>query len=110
MAAHGSSGLSGTSDVRILRRLVDAGQLTYRESLALSHGAVHREFVNGSWRADQLKEHVERHGRKFSGAGRGGSMNPEFVEWLMGWPIGWTDFEPLAMDKFRRWLRSLGAY
>lgn len=25
------------------------------------------------------------------------------VEYLMGWPIGWTDLEPLAMDKFQRW-------
>jgi hypothetical protein len=33
----------------------------------------------------------------------GGHLNPEFVEWLMGWPIGWTDSEPLAMDKFLLW-------
>lgn len=38
----------------------------------------------------------------------GGKLNPEFVEWLMGWPIGWTGLEPLAMDKFRRWLRQHG--
>ena len=29
----------------------------------------------------------------------GGIMNPAFVEWLMGWPIGWTDCEPLETDK-----------
>jgi hypothetical protein len=22
-------------------------------------------------------------------------LNPQFVEWLMGWPIGWTDCEPV---------------
>jgi hypothetical protein len=22
-------------------------------------------------------------------------LNPQFVEWLMGWPIGWTEFEPV---------------
>ena len=22
-------------------------------------------------------------------------LNPRFVEWLMGWPIGWTEFEPV---------------
>lgn len=27
----------------------------------------------------------------------GGSLNPEFVEWLMGYPIGWTDLEDSAM-------------
>lgn len=33
----------------------------------------------------------------------GGPLNPEFVEWLMGWPIGWTDCMPLATGKFRQW-------
>jgi hypothetical protein len=33
----------------------------------------------------------------------GGKLNPQWVEWLMGWPIGWTDLEPLAMVKFRTW-------
>jgi DNA (cytosine-5)-methyltransferase 1 len=23
----------------------------------------------------------------------GGQLNPDWVEWLMGWPIGWTDLE-----------------
>ena len=35
--------------------------------------------------------------------GNGGQLNPEWVEWLMGWPQGWTDLKPLAMDKFREW-------
>ena len=29
----------------------------------------------------------------------GGQLNPSWVEWLMGWPIGWTDLKPLEMDK-----------
>jgi len=29
----------------------------------------------------------------------GGQLNPAWVEWLMGWPIGWTDLKPLEMDK-----------
>ena len=33
----------------------------------------------------------------------GGQLNPDWTEWLMGWPIGWTASEPLAMDKFRQW-------
>ena len=33
----------------------------------------------------------------------GGQLNPPWVEWLMGWPVGWTDLEPLEMDRFRRW-------
>ena len=34
----------------------------------------------------------------------GGTLNPTWVEWLMGWPMGWTDYAPLAMDKFQKWL------
>lgn len=30
-------------------------------------------------------------------------LNPNWVEWLMGWPIGWTDLKPLEMDKYRSW-------
>lgn len=38
----------------------------------------------------------------------GGKLNPNWIDWLMGWPIGWTGLEPLAMDKFRLWLRQHG--
>jgi hypothetical protein len=29
----------------------------------------------------------------------GGKLNPMWVEWLMGWQLGWTDLKPLEMDK-----------
>lgn len=32
-----------------------------------------------------------------------GKTNPEFVEWLMGWPLGWTESDPLEMDRFLLW-------
>jgi len=35
---------------------------------------------------------------------------PELPEWLMGWPIGWTDCEPLAMDRFRAWQQEHGGF
>jgi DNA (cytosine-5)-methyltransferase 1 len=28
-----------------------------------------------------------------------GQLNPTWVEWLMGWPLGWTDLKPLGTDK-----------
>jgi hypothetical protein len=28
-----------------------------------------------------------------------GQLNPMWVEWLMGWPLGWTDLKPLETDK-----------
>jgi hypothetical protein len=38
----------------------------------------------------------------------GGQLNPPWVEWLMGWPIGFTDLQPLAMAKFQQWLALHG--
>lgn len=38
----------------------------------------------------------------------GGQLNPTWVEWLMGWPLGWTDLKPLETDKFQRWLELHG--
>jgi len=40
----------------------------------------------------------------------GGTLNPNWVEWLMGWPIGWTDSKQLATDKFLEWQHSHGIY
>jgi DNA (cytosine-5)-methyltransferase 1 len=38
----------------------------------------------------------------------GGQMNPTWVEWLMGWPLGWTDLRASATDRFRQWCDSHG--
>ncbi len=37
----------------------------------------------------------------------GGQLNPDWVEWLMGWPIGWTSLEPLPADNFSQWLDAV---
>jgi hypothetical protein len=36
----------------------------------------------------------------------GGQLNPDWVEWLMGWPIGHTSMDPLNPEAFRAWLRA----
>jgi hypothetical protein len=44
----------------------------------------------------------------------GGKLNPMWVEWLMGWPLGWTNLKQSGMVKSRfksqqrlpSWLRS----
>jgi hypothetical protein len=35
-------------------------------------------------------------------------LNPLFVEWLQGVPIGWSDLEPLEMAWYRTWQRQRG--
>lgn len=32
-------------------------------------------------------------------------LNPRFVEWLMGFPLGWTDCTQSVTPSFRRWRR-----
>jgi hypothetical protein len=41
--------------------------------------------------------------------GFSGLLNPSFSEALMGWPIGWTECEQLAMDKYQLWRQQHGA-
>jgi hypothetical protein len=32
-----------------------------------------------------------------------GSLNPDWTEWLMGWPVSWSDVEPMAELDWRDW-------
>jgi hypothetical protein len=34
-----------------------------------------------------------------------GKPSPTNHEWLMGWPIGWTELKPLETGRFRSWLQ-----
>lgn len=49
----------------------------------------------------------EREARSY---GETGQLNPNWVEWLMGWPLGWTDLKPLATDKCRNAQRRHGGF
>lgn len=35
-------------------------------------------------------------------------LNPLFTEWLMGWPIGWSDCGRPATESYLTWLASRG--
>ena len=36
----------------------------------------------------------------------GGTLNPDWVEWMMGWVIGWTSTEPLPPEAYLAWRRA----
>lgn len=38
----------------------------------------------------------------------GGPLNPDWCEWFMGFPIGWTASNALEMPKFPEWLQQHG--
>lgn len=80
--------------------------------------------VNREWATPTSRDHKDganpsgsvptnsllgRQAPRTTGAGSPGTsglrlrLNPEFVEWLMGWPRGWTDFAPVATEWCRWW-------
>lgn len=91
-AAHSHGGIANSGDAGHLRKLVNRGMMTYSEALILSRGAVHHKNLS-AWRLEDLREHTQKHGRRFSGEGYGGGQNPTWTEWLMGFPPGWTDLD-----------------
>jgi hypothetical protein len=69
------------------------------------------------WQPQQAESHCSLPAPATSTDGGGSSstgptsrprLNPAFVEWLMGWPGGWTDFAPAAteLSLWRRRMRS----
>lgn len=53
---------------------------------------------------------MEKWAASSTGEASSGLLNPDWVEWLMGWPVGWTASKPLAMDRCRMWRGSHGKY
>ena len=67
----------------------------------------HMEVVKRMWGTPKAQDsrHALRDrgkgnlGEQVSGLHNGGHLNPTWTEWLMGWPLGWTDLKPLETDK-----------
>lgn len=56
---------------------------------------------------NRTREIGDRHGLGLAPvAAPAGPLSPRFVEWLMGFPDGWTDCDPLAMPLFPSALRQ----
>ncbi len=58
---------------------------------------------------DRLDYTVEREAYQLGQQTPPMRLNPDWVEWLMGWPIGHTDLKPLETDKFREWQQQHGS-
>ena len=38
-----------------------------------------------------------------------GRLSPDWVEWIMGWPIGWTRLDPLPASRWHEWAAPMAA-
>ena len=83
--AKGASATSGDGLATVLKRLPTLVARDYR------HPGRSRLERTGSTAGDHLPNSV------------GGPLNPDWCEWFMGFPIGWTASSALAMPKFHEW-------
>ena len=58
----------------------------------MKHGAI-RKKTEGQWSNTTNIEDL-----------CGGAPDPNLVEWMMDWPLGWTDLRPLETGRFQKWL------
>jgi hypothetical protein len=87
-AMHGSGTMSLTSAVA---RLPTLAARDYRSPNAKSYAE-----RGGGKKGEQLPNAV------------GGPLNPEWCEWFMGFPIGWTASRPLETHKYQEWRQQHG--
>lgn len=67
-------------------------------TVSMAKGATLKDRKDGRKRNDRLDYAVAQE----DGTTQNGQLNPEFVEWLMGYPIGWTALKPLGIRSSRK--------
>jgi DNA (cytosine-5)-methyltransferase 1 len=100
-------------NVRLYRAKIEAGEMTEAEAEAIlgksvweAQGKVkekwptptHGKLAGGSGAFQKIADlysdgTISDEERKAMQAGNGGKLNPTWVEWLMGFPTGWTDLK-----------------
>jgi hypothetical protein len=107
------SGLWGTPRVGMARGgnfWYDRGKHNLEEQVgAAEHAKMWPTLVSRMWKDSGSPSEYNRNEVPLA-AQVGGQLNPTWVEWLMGWPLGWTDLKPLETDKFQQWLLQHGKY
>lgn len=78
-----------------------------------SEGATNRPLLAeaaGMWASSLPGDSPNEHGAPCSRSGQTSPrrLNPLFVEWLMGWPLGWTEAgSPLPETEWSRWWQHM---
>ena len=78
----------------------DGLEMAYADGALSQGGGNSMTRKDGKSRSDMLDWVVEYQ--------TGMRLNPTWVEWLMAWPLGWTDLKPLEMDKSHSALQQHG--
>ena len=78
-----------------------AGGLNLRTAVAKWPTPTVNDSKNSTLPPSQIKHDNIPGALLRSGETAGGQLNPLWVEWLMGWPAGWTDLNVLEMDRFQ---------
>ena len=107
-------------NVRLYRAKIEAGEMTEEEATAIlgkspyeAQGKIpamwptptYGKLAGGTGGMKQIEAkylagEISAEERKAMRAGNGGKLNPMWVEWLMGFPPGWTDLEDLETPSF----------
>jgi hypothetical protein len=94
-----SSGMA--EDIKTVKDRLDNGQ-KYKsrlvEAVAIYPTPTHGKMAGGTGAFNKVQAlysdgKISDEERKSMQAGNGGKLNPTWVEWLMGFPLGWTDLE-----------------
>jgi len=68
-----------------------------------SHGIAWARARTGEHRSNLedwlAHQHISQGGAEIPGL----KVSPNYAEWLMRWPMGWTELKPLGMVRFREW-------
>lgn len=100
--------------IRLYRNQFFAGKLTLQEASMMAgkditkkHGKLPKMYPTPTardWKSgDASQKTLKKNSRPLnevikSNESQPGQLNPNWVEWLMGWPIGWTDCEPVETE------------
>tara|TARA_R110000824_G_C14789383_1_gene633044 strand:+ start:215 stop:502 length:288 start_codon:yes stop_codon:yes gene_type:complete len=84
--------LGGTGSKEMMMAAVDAGFSTREEAERMMGLKMWPKPTTQDAANNGGKSQYERNSLPLNAA-VGGSLNPEWVEWLMGYPIGWTDLK-----------------
>ena len=105
--------------VRIMRKHWESGEFTLEEASAIAGRDVRKSqgkvqawptpsasMGNRGTQAEWTPMRKSGHTAQYTlnqalrdSTGKIGKPNPSWTEWLMGWPMGWTDLKPLVTDK-----------